>query len=243
MRQPAPPPRRGPVPGSYAGRVSSTVDSPCSGDDLGPGDDLGSGDDLVDGARRLAAELLGGGSPRWAHSRAVAARAASAARVLPAAQVPSLLAAAWLHDVGYAPGVRDTGFHPLDGARYLQEHGWPHRVCGLVAHHSAARFVAGQLGLTDALAVFDDDPSCVTGPLADALTWADQTTSPSGEVVDLGTRLADKARRHGPDSPTRRVDPVRVPELLRAVTATDHALERADRTSRPGSDERPVNAR
>ena len=25
-------------------------------------------------------------------------------------------AAAWLHDLGYAPDIRDTGFHPLDGA-------------------------------------------------------------------------------------------------------------------------------
>ena len=30
-----------------------------------------------------------------------------------------LVAAAVLHDVGYAPTVALTGFHPLDDARYL----------------------------------------------------------------------------------------------------------------------------
>ena len=32
-----------------------------------------------------------------------------------------MTAAAWLHDIGYAPAVDDTGFHPLDGARYLRD--------------------------------------------------------------------------------------------------------------------------
>lgn len=31
-----------------------------------------------------------------------------------------LVAAAWLRDIGYAPEVVDTGFHPLDGARWLR---------------------------------------------------------------------------------------------------------------------------
>jgi hypothetical protein len=34
---------------------------------------------------------------------------------VPAADRPVLIAAAWLHDIGYAPGLPETGFHPLDG--------------------------------------------------------------------------------------------------------------------------------
>jgi hypothetical protein len=30
-------------------------------------------------------------------------------------------AAAFLHDIGYSSVVRSTGFHPLDGARYLRD--------------------------------------------------------------------------------------------------------------------------
>jgi aminoglycoside phosphotransferase (APT) family kinase protein len=36
--------------------------------------------------------------------------------------------AAWLHDVGYAPAVVATGLHPLDGARYLRNEGWPEEL-------------------------------------------------------------------------------------------------------------------
>jgi hypothetical protein len=32
-----------------------------------------------------------------------------------------LEAAAWLHDIGYAPGLAVTGLHALDGARYLRD--------------------------------------------------------------------------------------------------------------------------
>ena len=41
-----------------------------------------------------------------------------------------LLAAAWLHDIGYAPTVRKTGFHPLDGGLYLRDHKWDQRLTG-----------------------------------------------------------------------------------------------------------------
>src|SRR5580693_4887911 len=57
---------------------------------------------------------------RWSHSRGVAARARTLAPILgPDASL--LTAAAWLHDIGYAPALAETGFHPLDGARYLRD--------------------------------------------------------------------------------------------------------------------------
>jgi hypothetical protein len=42
-------------------------------------------------------------------------------------------ATAYLHDIGYAPDLAKTGFHPLDRARYLRdvEHADP-RLCSLV---------------------------------------------------------------------------------------------------------------
>jgi integrase len=49
-----------------------------------------------------------------------------------------LRAAAWLHDVGYTPSLAVTGFHPLDGARYLTTADVPDRLIGLVAFHSSA---------------------------------------------------------------------------------------------------------
>jgi hypothetical protein len=178
---------------------------------------------VVDAAERLAFDLLGQSGNRWAHTRAVAARATEATVVVPAEQRPTLVAAAWLHDIGYVASVRDTGFHPLDGARYLERRGWPPVIVGLVAHHSGARFVAAVRGLDDELADFAD-PVFSRGPLADALTWADQTTSSTGQIVDLGTRMADMLTRHGPDSPNALAHPLREPALIEAVAATRRAF-------------------
>ena len=84
---------------------------------------------------------------RWAHVQGVAARARSPASVL-GAHADLLDSAAWLHDIGYAPGLAATGFHPLDGARYLRDtqHAGQ-RLCRLVAHHSCAIIEAGERGL------------------------------------------------------------------------------------------------
>ena len=77
---------------------------------------------LIAAARDLAHDLLGSLSSRWGHTQGVARRAAAAAAAVPAADRPVLLAAAWLHDIGYAQPLRRSGFHPLDGAWHLQEH-------------------------------------------------------------------------------------------------------------------------
>ena len=50
----------------------------------------------------------------------MAARARSLAPVL-GADAELLEAAAWLHDIGYAPGLAVAGLHALDGARYLRD--------------------------------------------------------------------------------------------------------------------------
>ncbi len=57
-----------------------------------------------------------------------------------------LVVAAWLHDLGYASALKDTGSHQIDGARYLTHEGYPERLCALVAHHSAATCEAVERG-------------------------------------------------------------------------------------------------
>jgi hypothetical protein len=174
---------------------------------------------LVSDARRLAEDLLADVSNRFAHTRGVAARATTALPAVDEPDQPLLLAAAWLHDIGYAEPLRRTGFHPVDGARHLQEDGWPPVVVGLVAHHSGARFVAAVQGLTALLAPFSE-ARYLHGPLADALTFADQTTGTSGAPVDVEDRMTDMLRRHGPDSPNARCHHVRAPALRTAVRNT-----------------------
>lgn len=184
---------------------------------------LRDGRKLVDSAARLAEELLAPVGSRWQHTQGVAARATSAASAVAESDRSILIASAYLHDIGYAEPLRRSGFHPLDGARFLQQRGWPVVVVGLVAHHSGARFVAAVRGLSSEAADFDD-VRYVSGALADALTYADQTTAPDGTAVDLETRMVEMLRRHGPDSPNARCHHLRAPVLRAAVAATETRL-------------------
>ncbi len=180
-------------------------------------------DPLVAAARRLAHDVLRGSDGRWQHTEGVARRAAEASPAVPEADRPVLLAAAWLHDIGYAAPLQRSGFHPLDGACYLRDHSWPEPLAGLVAHHSAARFVAAVRGLAADLEAFPAD-RYASGPVADALTYADQTTGPTGERMDVEDRLAGMLRRHGPDSPNARVHDQRAPAIRAAVDRTERVL-------------------
>jgi len=106
---------------------------------------------LASWAEHLSQTLLRESLPRrWAHVQGVAARARGRAPVLGADADP--LQAAWLHDIGYAPGIATTGLHALDGARYLRDARQADgMLCRLVAHHSCAVVEAGERGLADVL--------------------------------------------------------------------------------------------
>jgi len=71
----------------------------------------------------------------------VVARAQALRAIVAAVDREVLIAAAYLHDIGYARELVTTGFHPLDGARWLRGQGYERLAC-LVAHHSGARFEA-----------------------------------------------------------------------------------------------------
>jgi len=158
--------------------------------------------DLVADARELARGLLD--SPalarRWAHVQAVAARAGELAAAVAPGEREMLVAAAWLHDIGYGTDLVATGFHPLDGARYLERAGWPNRLVALVAHHSGARFEAAERGL---LAELDGYPM-EGGPLVDALVAADLTTGPAGQRLTFVERIEEILSRYPADSPVHR---------------------------------------
>ena len=129
---------------------------------------------------------------RWHHVRGVARQAQHVSQALDEEDRPYLVTAAWLHDIGYAPTLAATAFHPLDGARHLRALG-QERLARLVAYHSSARWEAEALGLSDDLAAFPREDS----PTADALTYCDMTTSPTGQRVTLTERLAEIAERYG----------------------------------------------
>ena len=155
---------------------------------------------------------------RWAHSRGVGRKAESIADRF-GGDGTLLVDAAWLHDIGYAPTVASTGFHPLDGALFLRDVvGADPRVCSLVAYHSAAAVEAARRGLFEVLSA-EFEP--VGGLLADGLTFCDMTTSPDGDPVEVERRLAEILERYGPGNlVTASITQAR-PDILRAVAAVD----------------------
>ncbi|MEU8075890.1 HD domain-containing protein [Catellatospora citrea] len=156
-------------------------------------------DDLVEASQALARSLLADQplGTRWQHVQAVAQRAAQLSLALPVADRPVLVAAAWLHDIGYSPRVIGTGLHALDGARYLQRLGYPATVVRLVAHHTGAAFEAAQRHLAREFADF----AAVDGPVLDALVTADLTSGPAGQPMTVSERIDEIFVRYPADHP------------------------------------------
>ncbi|NMO57815.1 HD domain-containing protein [Actinoplanes sp. TBRC 11911] len=151
--------------------------------------------DQIDRARDLARTLLVESIPRrWAHSQGVGRKAESVAHLV-GDDVEALVSAAWLHDVGYASDLVVTGMHQLDGARYLRDVvGADELVCRLVAHHSCALVEGRNRGLSEQLV---SEFPAVEGFLSDAITYADMTTSPDGEPIEVERRLSEIIARYG----------------------------------------------
>jgi HD domain len=176
-------------------------------------------------ARLLLSEPL---PRRWAHVQGVAATARTLAPIL-GPDTELVTAAAWLHDIGYAPAITDTGFHPLDGARYLRDTAQADpELCRLVARHSGAIHEATERGLADDLAREFPHPR---PRLSDALAYCDLTTGPDGQRLSFDQRLADIRARYAPGHPVISAMARSAPELLAAVERVTCRL--GDRPPRP----------
>ena len=165
-------------------------------------------------AVELARKYLSGLEPRWTHVQAVG-RTAEA--ICHTNDVPlDLAAAAWLHDIGYAPELAKTGFHPLDGARFLAEISASQLVVSLVAYHSGAEFEAEERGLSRELATIPPPPA----DLLDTLVLIDMTTGPTGIPMSIDDRLAEILGRYGEEDPVHRA-------VVRSAGSLHSAAKRA----------------
>lgn len=182
----------------------------------------------VDAARELVEATSGRGTERWLHAQGAAD---AARRVLPCvdpADQDLLVAAAWLHDIGFDHPTPPTGLHALDGAYLLRDAGWPERLVALVAHHSEARFVAAGMGLLDTLNEFEREIS----PVSDALVYADMSSAVDGQPVTVHLRLSDLRYRHSDDElPMRIALSSREPHLILATARTEVRMINCGATS------------
>jgi HD domain-containing protein len=177
---------------------------------------------LRDRAAILAESKLHEVPRRLRHVRGVAVRAAAAIPLFPA-EADLLIASALLHDIGYSADLTKTGFHPLDGARFLKEEGFPGRLCALVAHHSCAYREAGLRNLSADLTEWQDEETV----LRDALWWADMTTSPDGDPVAFDRRIDEIQERYGSEDVVTFFIRQAKPELQAAVERTEQRLRDA----------------
>src|SRR5687767_6328347 len=96
---------------------------------------------------------------RQQHVRGVAALAAEVGNAFHEDR-ELLIAAALVHDIGYATELANSGFHPLDGARWVRAAGHE-RLARLVAHHSSARYEAKLRGIHDLTVEFPFENSAL----------------------------------------------------------------------------------
>lgn len=163
-------------------------------------------EDRIAWARAVAERFMPPLGRRWAHVQSVASLAAS----LPfdGEEHSRLVAAAYLHDIGYSPELATTGFHPLDGARHLRSVG-QEDLARLVAHHTNARYEAQLRGLEG----YQDEFPFEDTILDTALTFCDLSTSPDGEPVTLDERVTELVDRYGRDNVTAKAVLVGMPDF------------------------------
>jgi hypothetical protein len=172
---------------------------------------------LTSWAEGRAEQFLAPLRNRWLHVQQVAEQARRVAVVVPQEDQDLLVAAAYLHDVGYAPELAMTGFHPLDGARWVRDCGPGGRLARLVAHHSCATHEARVRGFLDVL-LAEFEPEC--SATYDALVFCDLTTGPAGQTVVFEDRIREIRERYGPDHQVTRALSTSYPYLAACCDRT-----------------------
>lgn len=175
-------------------------------------------------AHARAKVLLEDVPARWAHTQAVAALVGDIADVLAPAAKHVLVAAGWLHDIGYSEAItKGTGFHPVDGAVWARSSLYSDVVVGLIAHHSGAWAEAIERGLEAELKAFPVPPTS----FLDIITYADLHTGPQGQYLSVHDRLHDILQRYTPEHAVHRAVSRSTRELLRAVGRVERELRQA----------------
>lgn len=178
-------------------------------------------DELLRWARKTSDRFMVSLGRRALHVRQAAALAHEVGLAM-SGEPAVLAAAAWLHDIGYSNELVRTGFHPLDGARWLRTQD-QEELALLVAHHSGARHEAVLRGIDGYLEEFPYRGS----DLDLALTYCDLTTGPDGRRVTLECRIEEIHERYGQDHVVSRTMRIGLPEFEKARESTERLIAEA----------------
>jgi hypothetical protein len=177
----------------------------------------------IEDSRRLAEEYVSGMGRRWDHLSRVG-RTAEELAERSQLVTETVVCAAWLHDVGYAPGIASSGFHPLDGATFLSKLRAPNEIVDLVAFHTGALYEAEERGLGDRLAAFAQPEAHDL----DLLTMIDLGTAPDGSPTRDTDRITEILSRYEDGHPVNRAIRRSGSALLASSARGKHALGLAD---------------
>src|ERR1700687_4768665 len=119
---------------------------------------------IVEWTAKQAGTFLAPLGNRWLHTLGVVERAHEVGRILNEEDRVLLIAAAYLHDIGYAPSLKVTGFHPIDGAYYLLSQR-QERLASIIAYHFESQYEAQLRGLAMELSKIPRDSSAVANAL------------------------------------------------------------------------------
>lgn len=114
-----------------------------------------------------------------------------------------------LHDIGYAPRFRRTGYHPIDGALAAMELGYTdYRLILPILFHSYSAERAKLEGIPEIAAFYDRIKPFrrIRGIKRhlNSITYADLTTGPAGETMTLQERIDDIRSRYPEQHPAYR---------------------------------------
>ena len=184
-------------------------------------------EDLIAWSEQQATHLLPVLGNRWLHILRVVEVAMHITYIFSEEEHPLLIAAAYLHDIGYASSLAKTGIHPIDGANYVAQFGLP-RLASIIAHHTGFRFTASLIHAQDKLAAFPYEHSLVTC----ALTYCDLHSGPTGQPFTLQERLDDIVARYGRSSPVTRSFIAALPTFKNDIAIVERRLKRCRYTKK-----------
>ncbi len=177
--------------------------------------------DLIKWASENATYYISPLGNRWLHVQGVVEQALRVGAIFDEKECSYLIAAAYVHDIGYAPELKQTGLHSIDGARWLRSHN-QERLASLTAYHSGTWFQAQSYGLLPDLEQFSREQSMV----ADALDYCDMTTGPAGARISFEERIKDILVRYPEPHIVAQATHQAKPSLSQAVERIQQELDR-----------------
>lgn len=158
---------------------------------------------------------------RLRHILVVAERVRQSARDInelnPGFNIDETLAycAGLVHDIGYLEDIADTGFHPLDGYRFLLRSGFPELARRIVGHGCAIE-EAELLGITL--------PEGIDDLIARLITYWDMQVRTGGEIAGYEIRLRDVLTQYGEDSLIGRANRCARPRIEQIIEQINRLL-------------------